>query len=139
MYRVGERLIPVYFLFLSFCLNSSTQGFGDERGQFLPCAYQKLLTHGMITAECIPLPVMQICLYINEELFKSVQSCPTLCDPWTAACQGPCPSPAPRVYSNSCPSNNLMFCYPLLLLPTVFPSIRVFSNESVLCIRWLSY
>ena len=87
MYRVRERLIPVYFLFLSFCPNSSTQGFGDERGQFLLCAYQKLLTHGMFTAECIPLPVMQICLYINEEFFKSVQSCPTLCDPWTAACQ----------------------------------------------------
>ena len=37
------------------------------------------------------------------------------------------------------PSNHLIFCHPLLLLPSVFPSIRVFSNESVLCIRWPKY
>ena len=34
------------------------------------------------------------------------------------------------------PSNHLILCCPLLLLPSIFPSIRVFSNESVLCIRW---
>ena len=34
------------------------------------------------------------------------------------------------------PSNHLIFCRPLLLPPSIFPSIRVFSNESVLCIRW---
>ena len=33
-------------------------------------------------------------------------------------------------------SNHLILCHPLLLLPSIFPSIRVFSNESVLCIRW---
>ena len=54
----------------------------------------------------------------------------------------PCSSPAPRVCSNSCslpvmPSNHL--CHPFLLLPSIFPSIRVFSNESVLCIRWPKY
>ena len=37
------------------------------------------------------------------------------------------------------PSNRLILCCPLLLLPSVFPSIRVFSNESVLCIRWPKY
>ena len=37
------------------------------------------------------------------------------------------------------PSNNLILCRPLLLLPSIFPSIRVFSNESALCIRWLKY
>ena len=37
------------------------------------------------------------------------------------------------------PSNNLILCLPLLLLPSVFPRIRVFSNESVLCIRWPKY
>ena len=34
------------------------------------------------------------------------------------------------------PSKHLILCHPLLLLPSIFPSIRVFSNESVLCIRW---
>ena len=37
------------------------------------------------------------------------------------------------------PSNHVILCRPLLLLPSIFPSIRVFSNESVLHIRWLKY
>ena len=37
------------------------------------------------------------------------------------------------------PSNHLIFCHPLLLLPSIFPSIRVFSNQSVLRIRWPKY
>ena len=58
----------------------------------------------------------------------------------------PCPSPTPRVNSNShpsiqsvIPSNHLLFCCPLLLLPSISPSIRVFSNESLLRIRWPKY
>ena len=37
------------------------------------------------------------------------------------------------------PSNHLILCYPLLFLPSIFPSIRVFSNESTLCMRWPNY
>ena len=37
------------------------------------------------------------------------------------------------------PSNHLILCHPFLLLPSIFPSFRVFSNESVLCIRWPKY
>ena len=56
----------------------------------------------------------------------------------------PCPSPTPRTYSNMSitlvmPSNNLILCCPLLLPPSIFPSVRVFSNESVLSIRWPKY
>ena len=54
----------------------------------------------------------------------------------------PCPSPTPRVYSNSCPvmpSNHLFLCCPLHLLPSIFPSIRVFSSQSVICVRWPKY
>ena len=54
----------------------------------------------------------------------------------------PCPSPTPRAYSNSCPSSqwcHLILCRPLLLLSSIFPSIRVFSSESVLHIRWPEY
>ena len=53
-----------------------------------------------------------------------------------------CPSPAPRACSNSyplIPSNHFVFCHPLLLLPSIFPSIRVFSNDSALHIRWPKY
>ena len=51
----------------------------------------------------------------------------------------PCPSLPPGACSNSCPSNHLILCCPLLLLPSIFPSIRVFSNESALHIRWPKY
>ena len=57
----------------------------------------------------------------------------------------PCPSPTPGAYSNSCPSSRWchptisILCCPLLLLPSIFPRIRVFFNESVLCIRWPKY
>ena len=57
----------------------------------------------------------------------------------------PCPSLTPRAYSNSCPiksvmpSNHLILCCPLLLPLSIFPSIRIFSNESVLPIRWPKY
>ena len=56
----------------------------------------------------------------------------------------PSPSPVPRAYSNSCPQigDAIQPSYPLsspLLPPPFFPSIRVFSSESVLCIRWPKY
>ena len=56
-----------------------------------------------------------------------------------------CPSPTPRVHLSSCtielvmPSNHLILCHFLFLLPSIFPSIRVFSNESTLCIMWPKY
>ena len=58
----------------------------------------------------------------------------------------PCPSATPGVYPNSCPLSqwchptiHLILCHPLLLQPSIFPSIRVFSNESTLRIRWPKY
>ena len=56
----------------------------------------------------------------------------------------PCPSPAPGVHPNSSielvmPSSHLILCRLLLLLPPIPPSIRVFSNESTLCMRWPKY
>ena len=85
-------------------------------------------------------------LPVNSTQFCSVtQSWPTLCNPWTAARQ------AFVFITNSwsllklmptelvMPSNHFILCHPLLLPPSVFPSIRVFSNESVLRIRWTKY
>ena len=77
--------------------------------------------------------------------FSSVaQSCPTLCDP-TAACQASLSitnsrsPPKPMSIELVMPSNHLMLCHSPLLLPSIFPSIRVFSSESALCIRWPKY
>ena len=76
------------------------------------------------------------------EINSSVQLFET---PWTAACQ------TSLSITNSqgllklmpiellMPSNHLILCHPLLLPPSIFPSIRVFSNESVLCIKWPKY
>ena len=55
----------------------------------------------------------------------------------------PCPSPTRLLklmsIESMMPSNHLILCCPLLLLPSIFPSIRVFSNELALCIRWPKY
>ena len=65
--------------------------------------------------------------------------------PWTAARQASLSitnswsPPKPMSIESVMPSNHLILCCPLLLLPSIFPSIRVFSNESALRIRWLKY
>ena len=59
---------------------------------------------------------------------------------WTSALQASLISPGllrSMCIESVMLSNHLMLCCPLLLLPSIFPSIRVFSNESALCIRWL--
>ena len=71
--------------------------------------------------------------------------CPILCNPWTAARQASrsitnSRSPPKRMSIESMmPSNHLILCCPLLLLPSIFPSIRVFSNVWALHIRWPKY
>ena len=68
-----------------------------------------------------------------------------LCDPWTAARQTSLSFIISRsllklmCIESVIPSNHLILCHPLLLWPSMFPSIRVFSNKSALCIRWLKY
>ena len=65
--------------------------------------------------------------------------------PWTAAHQASLSitnsrrPPKPMSTELVMPSNHLFLCCPLLLLPSIFPSIRVFTNESALCIRWPKY
>ena len=80
--------------------------------------------------------------------FSSVQllSCVWLfASPWTTACQASLSitnsQSLPKLMSIELvmPSNHLILCHPLLLLPSIFPSIWVFSNESALRIRWPKY
>ena len=82
------------------------------------------------------LPISSVQLLSRVQLFVT---------PWTAACQDS------LSITNSLsllklmsielvmPSNHLILCCPLLFLPSIFPSLRVFSRESVLCIRWPKY
>ena len=87
-------------------------------------------------------------LGLKYRIFCSVQSLSRVqlfATPWTAVCQASLSitnsQSLPKLMSieSVMPSNHLILCHPLLLLPSVFPSIRVFSNESVLCIRWPKY
>ena len=78
--------------------------------------------------------------------FSSVaQSCPTLCNPMNCSMPG---LPVhhqllefteTHVHQVMMPSSHLILCHPLLLLPPIPPSFRVFSNESTLCMRWPKY
>ena len=81
-------------------------------------------------------------------MFSSVQSFSHVllfATPWIAACQASLSitnswsSPKPMSIESVMPSNHLILCCPLFLLPSIFPSIRVFSNELVLPIRWPKY
>ena len=88
------------------------------------------------------------CLIFLFLWFSSVQSLGRVwlfATPWTAACQASlsityCQSLLKLVSIESVmPSNHLILCHPLLLLPSIFPSIRVFSNESARWFRWPKY
>ena len=89
-------------------------------------------------------------IYMSSKSFFSqfssvTQSCLTICDPWTAACLASLSITNPRSLlkltsiASAMPSNHLIICRPLPLSPSIFPSIRVFSNESVLHNRWPKY
>ena len=82
----------------------------------------------------------------KAQFISITQSCLTFCEPHGIQhARFPCPLPTPEVYSNSCPLSQ--WCHltisstvaPLLLLPSLFPSIRIFSNKSALRIRWPEY
>ena len=79
--------------------------------------------------------------HASSPQFSSVaQSCPTLCNPMDCSTPGLCVSiTISQSLLKLMPSNHLILCRPLLLLPSIFPSIRVFCNESVLRIRWPKY
>ena len=81
----------------------------------------------------------------KSQFISITQLVPTLATPWTVACQVSLSITNSRSLlklmsiESVMPSNHLILCHPLLLLPSIFPSIRVFSNESVFHIRWPKY
>ena len=96
-------------------------GHGETRSLALPVVY--------VTNSCIRYPALV------------VQSCPALCNPMSCSTSG---FPVLRSWSLlkfmslvlTMPSNHLILCHPLFLLPSAFPSTRVYSSESALHIRW---
>ena len=86
--------------------------------------------------------IRKILQFSSVQLLSRVQLVVT---PWTAACQASLSitnsRSLPKLMSikSVMPSNHLILCHPLLFLPSIFPSIRVFSNKSALHIRWPNY
>ena len=87
-------------------------------------------------------------MFLFSNQFSSVQSLSRVhlfATPWAAARQASLSNTKswslPKLMPIELvkPSNHLILCHPHLLLPSTFPSIRVFSNESALCMRWLKY
>ena len=111
------------------------------------------INEGLSVLEILTLP---ICYCMLSTLSVSVlstlifccsvtKSCPTFCDSWTAACQAPLCSTVSwsllifMSIESAMPSNHLIHCHALLLVSSIFSSIRVFSNELALRIRWPKY
>ena len=103
------------------------------------------LQEGRGTGQGLTNSHMPIIMCISHQSVQLLSCAQLFTTPWTAACH------ASLSITNSqsllklmsiksvMPSYHLIFCHPLLLLPSIFPSIRVFPNESVLHIRWQKY
>ena len=94
----------------------------------------------------MPLPLATTDLFtVSTCCYSVAQLCLTLCAPWTAACQASLSFTISQSLlklmsiESVMPSNHLILCHPLLLLSSIFPKIRVFSNELTLHIKWPKY
>ena len=122
-----------------------------DEGEGLTCVtrcpfnsdYLNVLTRPPL--RCLNKRILKMTIFICQ--FSSVQSlsCVLLfATPWTAARQASLSITKSQSLlkfmsiESVMPSNHLILCRPLLLMPSIFPNIRVFSNESVLCIKWRS-
>ena len=107
--------------------------------------------HKIILLACIDLVFIRwmkrqcISIIISVWSVQSLSRVQLFATPWTIAHQASLSisnswsPPKPMSFESMMPSKHLILCCPLLLLPSIFPSIRVFSNESALCIRWPKY
>ena len=93
----------------------------------LPCGYEPVLE-----PHCCCCSVTQLCLTLCNPKDCNMPDFPSFTISWSLI-------KLMSIESEMASNNYLILCHPLLLLPSIFPSIRVFSSESVLCIRWPKY
>ena len=130
---------------------ATSWGIGSERDlQISPVFYlappktTKVINLGPPLEKNIFYSILFIILYSVSSV-QSLSRVPLFATPWAAAHQASLSFTNPQSLLNLMsiesvmPSNHLILCCPLLFLPSIFPSIRVFSNESVLYIRWPKY
>ena len=100
------------------------------------------MEHALVQGSLLPGALIPGCAVIAAQSLSCVQ---LFAIPWSAACQVSLSFTISwsmlkfMSIESVMPSNHLVLCHPLLLLPSIFPSIRVFSNESALGIRWPKY
>ena len=115
-------------------------------------SFLSLLKHiclpGLLLENCFPLTVCSSGGYDSLYMLSSVQLLSRVrlfATPWTAARQASLSTTNSRsllrlmAIESVMLANRIILCHPLLLPPSIFPSIRVFSHEQVLCIRWPKY
>ena len=109
------------------------------------CGAKLLQVSDLSNPHLFPLPHWQAVPPGKPLVVQSLSHVQLFANPWTAACQASLSitiswSLLKLISLESVrPSNHLILCGPLLILPTIFPSLRVFSTESALCIRWPKY
>ena len=103
------------------------------------------LKHDLCRADFFIMTSIPSCSCLDLHFSSVTQSCPTLCYPMDCSMTGFCVHhqllefAQTHVHQSVMPSNQLILCCPLFFLSSIFPSIRVFSNELVLHIRWPRY
>ena len=145
-------LICHLFIFFSkkkisiFCLHLFTCFFFFKSGCLSSAHRISQLTYCVVGALCITRPSSDSSVQFSRSVVSD-----SLWPHESQHARPPCPSQTPGVYSNSqsllklmsiksvMPSSHLILCHPLLLLPPIPPSIRVFSDESTLHMRWPNY
>ena len=149
LWHLHGSLVPLFATCLFHCPSPSTQGVILKYPPINFCIYKPMLPRlflGEPTSESETLGhwLWLICYRTESLFFSSVQSlsCVRLfTTPWTTTYQASLSitnsqsPPKPMSIESVMPSNHLILCHPLLLLPSIFPSIGVFSNESALDIR----
>ena len=128
--------ITLQFISEGFMLSSMFASWEAPKGRDSVSSYSKF---------CHQQPAQYLAESKCPELLFSHSVVSDSATPWTAACQPPLSSPISQTWlklmsiESVMPSNHFNLYCLLLLLPSVFPSIRVFSSESALCIRWAKY
>ena len=158
--KIISKIQPTSFLFVLTCTFHLSLAAIFLSPPFPPCGFPTWgMSRLLFFHWCKSFPAFKILLHeaylsataldfslISSVQFSSVtQSCPTLCDPMNRSTPGlpvhhQLPSSLKLTSIESImPSSHLILCRPLFLQPSIFPSIRVFSNESALHIRWTKY
>ena len=119
---------------------------GREQGQWymeFPCHYEQSMNEWLFY--CWNNHPVNILVIIKTDVIQPLSRVQLFATPWIAACQASLPITNSRrllkllSIESVTPSSHLILCLPLLLLPPIPPSIRVFSNKSTLCMRWPKY